>query len=411
MKVEKLSKGNKRKIIIAITIIVLLVGIIYITNSRAKYQVTQSVQIVNGNVSYSPYDFKIIAMYKNDGGEDTPITEMPGSEYAIDETKSYCMRGNEQIRGLLKTINGYHTISKLHTNDKCYLWFKPKPLTIQDIIASKTTIAGETGGFGNVETADHSNILYTDTDDFGKTYYFRGKVKDNWVKFGKNKSGQDLYWRIIRINGDGTIRLIYAGEGSAATSDGGYTTSGTDALINQDTNVKYYDSYERAEYVGFEFKTGEVHGYGTGATKSNVLMVLNTWFNNNLSDEFANGTGNIDKNAGFCNDRRNSTTNTTVWGNENDNGGTGTATTYYGAWLRLIPGGNNPSPTNKAKPTFICKSINNDYFTYTGAEGIRTTSQTNVMGTRSLTWPVGLITADEVAYAGGLQGQNNLDYY
>ena len=41
-------------------------------------------------------------------------------------------------------------------------------------------------------------------DDYGESYYYRGKA-DNWLSFA------GFYWRIIRINGDGSIRLIYSG--------------------------------------------------------------------------------------------------------------------------------------------------------------------------------------------------------
>ena len=47
--------------------------------------------------------------------------------------------------------------------------------------------------------------MYADNDDDGKTYYYRGSVAGNYVKFA------GFYWRVIRVNGDGTVRLIYDG--------------------------------------------------------------------------------------------------------------------------------------------------------------------------------------------------------
>ena len=44
--------------------------------------------------------------------------------------------------------------------------------------------------------------LISNTDENGATYYFRGNVVNNYVSFA------DMTWRIIRINGDGTVRLI-----------------------------------------------------------------------------------------------------------------------------------------------------------------------------------------------------------
>ena len=47
--------------------------------------------------------------------------------------------------------------------------------------------------------------LYESVDDYGTTYYYRGNVTNNYVKFA------GYYWRVIRINGDGSIRLLFAG--------------------------------------------------------------------------------------------------------------------------------------------------------------------------------------------------------
>ena len=54
--------------------------------------------------------------------------------------------------------------------------------------------------------------LYGKTDD---VYYFSGNSLNNWVKFGKNKSGDELYWRIIRINEDSGVRMLYSGTSPA----------------------------------------------------------------------------------------------------------------------------------------------------------------------------------------------------
>ena len=420
MEFKKLERNNTKKVLLVLVVLIAIITTVVSLRSRAKYQVTKSAQIVNGVINYKPYDFMIVEIRKeNDTGGYEITDKVPTTGYEIDESQSKCMIDdtNKDTGAVLKTIDGNHTFSNLKKKDKCTLYFSKAKTAGEQLLVGKTTNAGETGGFGTTDTAEHKNTLYTDNDDFGTTYYYRGKVNNNWVKFGKNKSNQDIYWRIIRINGDGTIRLIYAGEGSAATSDGGYTTSGEDALINKTTNVQYYGSYNQAEYVGFEFQTGQKHGHGTDntVTKSNVLTELDTWFEENLaessSNEWNNGNGKIDPDAGFCNDRRNSQSNSTTWGSETDNGGTGTTITWYGAYLRLRPGGSNPSATNKSKPTFKCKDIDNDYFTYTGAAQKTTIDQKQTSGTKSLTYPVGLITADEVTFAGGLYHQNNTSYY
>ena len=51
------------------------------------------------------------------------------------------------------------------------------------------------------------------SDAYGTSYYYRGNVTNNYVKFA------DKYWRIIRINGDGTVRVIYDGTSAHANGE------------------------------------------------------------------------------------------------------------------------------------------------------------------------------------------------
>ena len=63
------------------------------------------------------------------------------------------------------------------------------------------TVSSGTPNFTKTSIEDGTNGIYSAKDDLGTSYYFRGNVTNNYVKFA-NK-----YWRIIRINGDGTIRM------------------------------------------------------------------------------------------------------------------------------------------------------------------------------------------------------------
>ena len=111
-------------------------------------------------------------------------------------------------------------------------------------------------------------------------------------------------------------------------------------------------------------------------TDSGIKKKLDTWYQNNLSSY----ASSIDGNAGFCNDR------TPTSGT-----GLGTNATDYAAYNRLY--------TNKA-PTFEC-SNSSDLYTTSGSS----------QGNKALQYPIGLITADEVAYAGGVYGTSNTSYY
>ena len=361
MRIEKLSKGRKKKVILAITILVLLIGIIYITNSRAKYQVTSNIQIVKCKVNYKSYDFQILSMYKEENGEDVSIETMPNAnDYEIDIARSYCENGSvRNNNAILKTINGNHTIANLNKLDKCYLYFEK--ITSEDVLANLKLSVSESGcpayenpAISGVEASQ--SLICKGQDDDGNTYYFRGKADNNWVKFA------DYYWRIIRINGDGSIRIIYNGTSPEQT---GEETRYRTGKFNM-------DSY-KAEFVGFKYTLESRNGYGRD---SSVLGTLNTFYTSQLLS-YAN---NIDLDAGFCGDRTSTTTkNATTTDNT---GGTGTTPTYYGGYIRI-------NLTRKA--TFKCPDIVNDLYTKIGS----------IKGNKSLTNPIGLITADEVMYAGG----------
>ena len=207
-------------------------------------------------------------------------------------------------------------------------------------------------------------------DDDGEVYYFAGNPTDNWFQFGTNSSGQPLYWRIVRINGDGSIRLIYNGTSTATTGDS--------TMIN--TSQAFNTSSINNAYVGYMYKSGDVHGL---TTNSSIKTKLDEWYLANLSDE----AEYLDGNAGFCGDRYPSTSSSS----SNGFGGTGTTTTYYSAYIRLI--------TNKS-PSFKC-TVSQDLYTTNGSS----------KGNKALSNPIGLISADEVAFAGGVYGSSNSSYY
>lgn len=94
-----------------------------------------------------------------------------------------------------------------------------------------------TVSFNDLENDTTKSGIYKATDDLGTTYYYRGVINNNWVSFG------GFYWRILRINGDGSIRLIYSG---LANSD----HTGANAAIKNKSNgatIRYsqYKSFAR----------------------------------------------------------------------------------------------------------------------------------------------------------------------
>ncbi|CDF11615.1 unknown [Mycoplasma sp. CAG:776] len=237
------------------------------------------------------------------------------------------------------------------------------------ILANNSVNSG-TPNFSQVATTNEG--VYKTQDDWGDSYYFRGAVTNNWVKFA------GYYWRIIRINGDGSIRLIYNGTSTA--------TTGTSTQIQTSA---FNSSYNDNAYVGYMYgSTGASSYAATHANNNNSTIkgVLDSWYQTNIANK---GFGNkVSTEAGFCGDREPSTSSSS----SNGSGGTGITTTYYGGYIRLV--------NSTKSPTLKCKN-SSDLYTVSGSS----------KGNKALSNPVGLITADEVAMAGGVYRQTNQSYY
>ena len=210
-----------------------------------------------------------------------------------------------------------------------------------------------------------TNGIYAAEDDLGTSYYFRGEVENNYVKFA------GYYWRIIRINGDGTIRMIYDGTSVHA--------NGEASEDRQVGTTEFNSSLNDNTYVGYMYGTPGSSTYeGTHAnTNSSTIKTANdNWYKTNIVDA---GYSEYVADAIYCNDRSISSGT-----------GIGTTATYYMAYNRLY--------TNKI-PSLKCPQ-NNDKFTISSS-----------LGNGNLTYPVGLLTPDEVVYAGGKYATSNSSYY
>ena len=204
--------------------------------------------------------------------------------------------------------------------------------------------------------------LYQIEDDNGISYYYRGSVNNNYVKFA------GYYWRIVRINGDGSVRLLYAGTNSDAT----------DKELNLKTNTKFNTERNNPAYTGYMYGSTLNESYEkTTASEndSNIKSALDNWYKENIL-----GTSNESfiADGGFCNDR------SFYSGNGYATVGT---TTHYGAYIRYY---------QTKKPTVICQQ-ENDLFTLS----------TNEKGNKALTYPIGLIILDELMLSGYASGYLN----
>ena len=156
-----------------------------------------------------------------------------------------------------KTLGTYCKDNGFTTLSDCMLVIANHDKTVE---SAKTNIKAKgIPDFTQVATTDEG--LYMAEDDEGESYYYRGAVKNNYVSFA------GFIWRIIRRNGDGSIRMIYSGKSTSDTGDA--VTIG-----NSQFNSKFWDP----TYVGYKYnedfslhESNETTGYDwfTNTTKYN----------------------------------------------------------------------------------------------------------------------------------------------
>ena len=265
------------------------------------------------------------------------------------------------------TLSGNtYTVNNITSGKTCSITFKSSTPTLYAKLLADKTMRPNRGSFSSVLTSNNTNTLYTSTENGTTVYYFAGNATDNWVKFGKNESNQDLYWRIIRTNSDGGVRLLYHGT----------STTATDAFINPNTafNKTSYDPM----YVGYMYGTsGSLVNNRKNTNSSTIKTTIDTWYASNL--EAKGYTKYLSTTAVYCNDR--SVTNGTY----------STSSSFdYAAYTRLVD--------NKT-PSYDCTTTE-DKFTADKSTG-----------NGKLDHPIALMTADEVSFAGGLWATNAQTWY
>ena len=303
------------------------------------------------------------------------------------------------------SIEGKAFTGKIYVTNHSCSTSEPAYITLLNAYGGKDSITElPDSAFANVTTANDKG-MYKKADDLGTSYYYRGAVDNNWVKFGKEGT-KDIYWRIIRINGDGSIRMIYSGttkpsENTSVTGSNGVYMTGTGTQITVDSanTFKFNSSSNKAEYVGYQYIEGQQHGYGEcNGSSASCTVNGNTLYNSIIKqqiDKWYAGTtlkdnSLVSQDQIFCNDRSATTSDSGTPGEISGSMSTST-TYYYGAYVRLV--------TNKS-PQLKCPTASDKF-----------TSRKSSIGNKALTYPVGLITADEVAMAGGVYGSINSSYY
>ena len=199
---------------------------------------------------------------------------------------------------------------------------------------------------GTLFTATEKNVHnIADTT----VYYYAGNTTNNWVKFA------GFYWRIIRTNADGSVRMLYSGTSHDTTS----------GMIN--TSTAFNSKSNNPMYVGYMYGTsGSLVNNRTNTTNSTIKDKIDTWYAQNMTSY----TKYLSTTAVYCNDRnlRSGNTYTTSKG----------SSFYYAPYARLY--------TSHA-PTYDCTEASDAF------SGSNTSAK--------LTNPIALMTVDEIMRAGG----------
>ena len=223
---------------------------------------------------------------------------------------------------------------------------------------TSSAISDEGINFGAISSDTNGKGLYLmagTKDDAYPIYYYRGAVTNNNLLFA------NFCWKIVRTTDTGGIKLIYNG----ATAEGKCTnTTGT---LTQIKASKFNPGYGNIQYIGYSYGTNN-------ATDSTAKAAIEAWYKTYIDEKNdASGKSYSDylEDTVWCNDRKGSATS-------------------LGARVRLY---------NNKSPSLVCQQNADKY-----------TVSTDI-GNGLSKYPVGLLTADEAAFAGAVWDTGNTKYY
>ena len=269
-------------------------------------------------------------------------------------------------------------------NTKCNATFRT-PNFADTILANIEVENPITTPGAAISTADEA-LLASAEDDYGTSYYFRGAVTNNYVEFA-NKC-----WRIVRVGGDGSVKLILHNDnptGAANPCDAANNSASAAFARYSGTTYtsKFNTNYRDNAYFGFKYGTPGSSTYEathTNTNKSTILTNLETWYDKNNLKNYEK----VIADTVWCNDKtivEDKTYNPWSYGGNATGLGYGTNKTYYGATQRLVDASDNTGGTG---PSLKCNG-----------ELSKINSK------------VGLITADELAFAGYAYSLENTTTY
>ena len=347
---------------------------------------TASVVVINGSSDTNSKE-----LYK---GNDVTFTITPNDGYTLEDASISCSNGT--------LSNNLLTISNVQSDVTCTITLDEEGPYKSGTLATRilkdnptvstrtdftTSYTNKTSGTIYIQGSSDTSMMTEDIDGDGigeDVYYFAGNPTNNWVKFGRYEtsdtdsslwnSGDDMYWRIIRINEDGSVRLLYVGTSTETTK--GYIGSS-----------KFSNATSGSLYVGYMYgTTGSITNNRKNTNSSVVKKYIDSWYETNL---FTNYDKYISKTAIYCNDR-----STAIMSED------------FGSYGRFN--------LRKNRLTYKCGG-NGSGGLVEGTQAVadKFSASTTNGGNGQLTYAVALITIDELYYSGaaGLTLTSNYNYY
>ena len=323
-------------------------------SARGEYLPNGENTEVDENLKTIEIDFKEGTIDKNikqvQKGNNVEFNLTPSdTSVTLDKLNITCLSGT------VPTVSGNTlTISDVQKNEFCQVYKKEEPTLLSQILKDNPTRSTR-DKYDAVFTNNTTGTLFTATEknvhNIADTtvYYYAGNTTNNWVKFA------GFYWRIIRTNADGSIRMLYSGTSHDTTS--GYINS---------TTYAFNSTYNNPMYVGYMYGTsGSLVNNRKNTTNSTIKDKIDTWYTQNMTSY----TKYLSTTAVYCNDRTEQTAGTY---------NTGSTAFFYAPYARV--------DTNYA-PTYDCTEAGDAF------SGSNTSAK--------LTYPIALMTADEIMRAGG----------
>ena len=350
----------------------------YLKDNQVKVNVSPKGTVVSNGMLLTAGE--LMEIDNNSKGYVINVTGLESNEEKSFDLRLWMNSAVTQSDGLNKTWEGSVVVTAVAENHAT--WNNPGEGTLLAAIKRDNTVTTPTTTPGTEISADTEALLASTEDDYGTSYYFRGAVKNNYVEFA-NKC-----WRIVRVSGDGSVKLILHNDNTAKAANpcnsANNNTSAAFARYSDPTYTsKFNTNYDDNAYVGFMYGTPSSTYEATHANtnKSTILTNLETWYNNNLKTYES-----VIEDTVWCNDKTNVTDTTYDPFNSTPNGlGYAKNVTYYGATQRLVSTSASAGGTG---PSLKCDG-----------ELSKITSK------------VGLITADELAFAGYAYDLQNATTY